>query len=237
LGRYDYGWWPLVALHVGLVLAFVLGYLRPARPREWRSFGVVGAFFVALYTEMYGFPLTIYLLTALLGRAPFPDPFAHNSGNLIASLLGLGGWWAGLFMLLGSIIMVLAVVIVASSWRRIHDADGEKLVTDGPYAVVRHPQYTGLMLGILGALVQWPTLITLLMAPILVFTYYRLARREERELEKRFGDEYAVYRKRTPMLLPRSLAWIGGGAERTGAPHEDAGKDFGPNIRKKESAP
>jgi protein-S-isoprenylcysteine O-methyltransferase Ste14 len=225
LGSYDYGWWPLVALHVGLVLAFVLGYLRPARPREWRSFGVVGAFFVALYTEMYGFPLTIYLLTTLLGRAPFPDPFAHNSGNLIASLLGLGEGWAGFFMLLGGIIMVLAVVIVAASWRRIHDADGKELVTDGPYAVVRHPQYTGLILGILGALVQWPTLLTLIMAPILVFTYYRLARREERELEKRFGDEYAAYRARTPMLLPRLPLGAGdtpgrAGLTRNGADHD-----------------
>ncbi len=201
--RYDYGWWPLVAVHVGLGLAFVLGYIRPARPREWRSFGVLTAFFVALYAEMYGFPLTIYLLTAILGRAPFPDPFAHSSGNLIASLLGLGEDWAGAFMLLGGAVIVAAVVIVASAWRRIHDADGGKLVTDGPYAVVRHPQYTGLMLGILGALVQWPTLLTLVMAPILVFTYYRLARREERELQERFGDEYAAYRARTPMLLPR----------------------------------
>jgi protein-S-isoprenylcysteine O-methyltransferase Ste14 len=226
LGSYDYGWWPLVALHVGLVLAFILAYTRPARPREWRSFGVTTAFVVALFTEMYGFPLTIYLLTALLGQAPFPDPFAHSSGNLIASLLGLGDGWAGLFMLLGGLIFLPAVLIVAASWRRIHAADGKELVTDGPYAVVRHPQYTGLMLGILGALVQWPTLLTLLMAPILVFTYYRLARREERELEKWFGDEYAAYRARTPMLLPRSPLSRGetpgrAGLVRNGADHDD----------------
>ena len=214
--NYDYGWWPLVALHVGLVLAFVLGYLRPARPREWRSFGVVGAFFVALYTEMYGFPLTIYLLTALLGRAPFPDPFAHNSGNLIASLLGLGEVWATLFMFLGGVIIVAAVVIVSASWKRIHEAEDE-LITDGPYAVVRHPQYAGLMLGVLGALVQWPTLLTLLMAPVLVLTYYRLARREERELEQKFGDEYAAYRARTPMLLPRWSAGPKGAVGHAGA--------------------
>ncbi len=205
--NYEYGLWPLVALHIGLGLAFVLGYIRPTRAREWRSFGVLGAFLIALYTEMYGFPLTIYLLTAALGSAPFPDPFAHSSGNLIASLLRLEEGWAGLFMLLGVLLLVPAVWIVLSAWRLIHAAE-EELVTNGPYAVVRHPQYSGLMLGVLGALIQWPTLITLIMAPILVVTYYRLARREERELEQRFGDEYAAYRARTPMLLPRWSAGI-----------------------------
>jgi protein-S-isoprenylcysteine O-methyltransferase Ste14 len=165
---------------------------------------------------MYGFPLTIYLLTALLGRAPFPDPFAHNSGNLIASLLGLGEVWTTLFMLLGGAIIVAAVVIVSASWKRIHEAEDE-LITEGPYAVVRHPQYAGLMLGILGALVQWPTLLTLLMAPVLVLIYYRLARKEERELEQKFGDEYAAYRARTPMLMPRWSAGTKGAVEHTGA--------------------
>ena len=199
---YEYGLWLMVALNVGLGMAFVVAYFRPTRPREWRSFGVTTAFVVALFTEMYGFPLTIYLLTAALGHAPFPDPFAHSSGNLIASLLGLGDGWATAFMLLGGLVFLPALLIVASSWRRVHAADGG-LVTDGPYAVVRHPQYSGLMLAVLGALIQWPTLITVLMAPVLVFTYYRLARREEREMAKRFGEEYDAYRARTPMLVPR----------------------------------
>lgn len=210
---YDYGLWPMVAFNVGLVLLFVLSYFRPARPREWRSLGVLAAFVVALFTEMYGFPLTIYLLTAGLGRAPFPDPFAHTSGNLIASLLGLGEDGAALFMLLGGVLMGLGFWIVASAWRTVHAAGGE-LVTDGPYAVVRHPQYSGLMLGVLGALVQWPTLPTLVMAPVLVLTYYRLARREEAEMERRFGERYAAYRARTPMLLPRRPAATGDEAHR-----------------------
>lgn len=200
--RYDYGLWPMVILQAALTLVFVVSLVRPARPREWRSFGVLAAFVVALYTEMYGFPLTIYLLTAALGRAPFPDPYSHVSGNLIASLLGLGTVWAGLFMMLGGMVMLLSIVIVGAAWRRIHAADGA-LVTDGPYAVVRHPQYSGLMLGVLGALIQWPTLITLVMAPVLIAVYYRLARREEAELTRRFGDAYDRYRRRVGMLVPR----------------------------------
>lgn len=205
---YDYGWWPLVILHVGLVLVFAFSYLRPTRRREWRSLGAFMAFVVALFSEMYGFPLTIYLLTALLGRAPFPDPFAHASGNLLASLLGLGGGWALAFMAGGGLLMLLSVLIVGAAWKKVHAANGE-MVTDGPYAVVRHPQYSGLMLGVLGALLQWPTLLTLIMAPILFVTYYQLARREEREMERRFGRRWLAYAARTPMLLPR---WPFGGA-------------------------
>lgn len=199
--RYDYGWWPMVVLNIVLALAFVLSYLKPVGPREWRSFGVLTAFVVALFTEMYGFPLTIYLLTALVGRAPFPDPFAHSSGNLIASLLGLGEDWAGGFMLLGGLIMAVSFWIVAAGWRTIHKAQGT-LVTGGAYAVVRHPQYAGLILGILGTLIQWPTLVTLVMAPILIVTYYKLARREERKAVARFGEQYIAYQARTPMLVP-----------------------------------
>lgn len=202
---YDYGLWAMAALNAGLALAFLFAYLRPARRREWRSLGVLSAFIVALFTEMYGFPLTIYLLTALLGQAPFPNPFAHTSGNLIASLLGLGTDWAGAFMMLGGLLLVVSLIIVARAWEKVHSASGD-LVTEGPYAAVRHPQYSGLMLGVVGALVQWPTLITLLMAPVLLVTYYRLARREERELEARFGEEWISYRARTPMFLPR---WSG----------------------------
>ena len=200
-GIYEYGLWGVVAFHIGVFLLFGLGLLQPASRREWRSMGAFTAFVVALYTEMYGFPLTIYLLTAWLGRYPAAEPFAHAAGNLWATLL-LGPWSAGLLMGVGGVLILAGVALVISGWRSIHSATG--LVTDGIYATIRHPQYAGIGITILGALIQWPTLLTLVMAPVLLASYARLARKEERELEARFGDAYRAYRERVPAFIP---AW------------------------------
>ena len=200
-GTYDYGLWTLVTFHVAFFLVFALSLLQPASRREWRSMGAFVAFIVALYTEMYGFPLTIYLLTAWLGRYPAAQPFAHAAGNLWATLF-LGPWAAGLLMGLGGVLLIAGVVLVVSGWLSIHAATGP--VTDGIYAKIRHPQYAGLGITILGALIQWPTVLTLVMAPILLASYVRLARKEEHELEARFGERYRAYRQRVPAFLP---AW------------------------------
>ncbi len=198
---YEYGLWHLVLFHVGIFVFFGLGFLRPGKRREWRSMGAFAAFVVALYTEMYGFPLTIYLLTTWLGRFPVAAPFAHASGNLWASL-ALGGRGAGLFMTVGGVVILLGVLVMAQGWHAIHAARGS-LVADGIYGKVRHPQYAGIGLVVLGALIQWPTLLTLAMAPVLLLSYVRLARREERELEARFGEDYRAYRKQVPGCIPR----------------------------------
>jgi protein-S-isoprenylcysteine O-methyltransferase Ste14 len=200
---YAYGMWPFVVINTAIFIFFVLSYLKPKRRREWRSMGAFSAFTVALFTEMYGFPLTIYLLTSTLGsRYPVIDPFTHINGHLWVALSGGSTAMWGLVMLLSWSAMIGGLVIMGKAWKQIHKANGE-LVTSGLYRLVRHPQYFGLFLITVGFLIQWPTIITAAMWPILMLMYYRLARREEKEIESRFGDQYVTYRQQVPMFWPR----------------------------------
>lgn len=199
---YDYGFWTAVLANVLFFGLFVLAFLQPRRRVEWRSLGVFSAFLVALFAEMYGFPLTIYLLTGLLGRNyPAFFPFAHESGHLWVTLLGGGEGMLAIIHLISNSLMLGGLVLMGIGWWKIHRAKGA-LVTTGIYRPIRHPQYLALFAIILGSLIQWPTLPTLLMAPILLVVYSRLARREERELEGRFGEDYQRYKARTPAFLP-----------------------------------
>ena len=200
---YAYGMWLLVAINVGIFIFFALSYLKPKKRWEWRSMGAFSAFVVALFTEMYGFPLTIYILTSILGsRYPVINPFTHINGNLWVVLAGGSTYVSVLLMLLGGAAMVGGLIIMGKAWRQIHQANGE-LVTSGLYRLVRHPQYSGLFLITVGMLIQWPTLVTAAMWPILMFMYYQLARREEKEMESHFSDQYVTYRQQVPMFWPR----------------------------------
>ena len=203
---YAYGVWIAVAFNLALFGGFVYAFLRPEKRREWRSLGVFAAFIVALFTEMYGFPLTIYLLSGLLGRSyPALDPFSHKFGHLWVVALGGSDFVWMLVMLLSTVLIWGGLFVMWSAWRQIHAAEGD-LLTDRLYGRVRHPQYAGLLLLIVGFLIQWPTILTVLMAPVLVRTYIRLARREEAELLERFGDDYRRYCQRVPAFVPRLRA-------------------------------
>ena len=205
---YDYGMWIVVAFNVGLFIFFVLSFLTPKGRADWRNRGVVIAFLVALFSEMYGFPLTIYLLTAWLGDAyPALDPFSHKLGHLWVVVLGGSNLAWALVMGLSLALMLAGYLLLSRGWRQVHGAHG-KIVSDGLYAFVRHPQYTGLFLLIGGFLVQWPTLITVLMTPVLVYAYVRLARQEEGVMIERFGSDYVQYAERTPRLFPARAYWI-----------------------------
>lgn len=184
---YGYGFWTLVVVNVLLFLFFILSFLAPVKRREWRSMGVTTAFIIALFTEMYGFPLTIYILTALLGaKYPSLNPFSHDSGHLWVTLFGGGQMMLMLIHLVSNGLMIAGFFIMGTGWRQVHGAGGE-LVTTGLYGRVRHPQYSGLFLVTIGLLVQWPTLITALMWPVLLLAYYKLAKREEATWKRSSG--------------------------------------------------
>lgn len=209
-GRYDYGLWPMVIVSSAIFIIFALSFTRPKNWRDWRSFGAFSAFVVALFTEMYGFPLTIYLLSGWLGsRYPSLDLFSHENGHLWQTIFGIGSDdpMAAHFNALHLVSNVLiggGFILIASAWRILHAAQQKgELATSGPYAYVRHPQYIGFIAVLLGFLVQWPTILTLAMFPVLVWMYTRLARIEEREVSEAFGDVYVRYAEQVPRFVPK----------------------------------
>jgi protein-S-isoprenylcysteine O-methyltransferase Ste14 len=198
--RIDYHQWPLVLAYVLILGVFLYGVLRPRRKAEWRSAGVAQAFVIALYAEMYGLPLTMYLVAWWTGRTEFAQDHFH--GHAWAFLLGWGETGAIVFDLAGQALIVSGTALALVGWRQIHRARGG-LMTTGLYRFVRHPQYTGFFLFLVGSIINWPTLPTLLMLPVLLWVYYRLARTEEAEAAIAFGAAYHDYCQRSGMFLPR----------------------------------
>ncbi len=201
-----YGLWPLVILNSLVFIFFAFSFTKPKTRRDWRSLGAFSAFIVALFTEMYGFPLTIYLLSGwLTSRFPGFDIYSHEAGHLWSTILGgKGNPHFGLLHVVSNLLIFGGFILLASAWRVLHQAQQEhRLATQGPYAHVRHPQYVAFILIMMGFLVQWPTLPTLVMFPILVTVYARLAKREEREVRQELGAEYERYAARTPGFIPR----------------------------------
>ena len=200
-----YGNWPAVVIVTVLFLFFIFFLTRPRRPKEWRGASLTSAFFISLFTEMFGIPLTIYLLAPLLGVEP--RMFGMHESHLWAYLLSRTGAMAlqsgvYLVMVASTALLVLGFSFLALGWKEVYRGKGE-LVTTGLYARARHPQYLGLILIVIAFLIQWPTLLTLLLAPFLIARYILLAKEEDRELEEKFGEDFRNYKEQVPGFCPR----------------------------------
>lgn len=212
-----YGLWSLVIINSLIFVFFAFSFFKPQTKRDWRTFSTFSAFIVALFVEMYGFPLTIYLFSGWLTKQfPQIDFFSHDSGHLLHTMLGLKGDPHFDFLhIISNVFIVLGFWLLSSSWRVLYRAQKTgTLAVEGPYSYVRHPQYVAFVLVMLGFLFQWPTLVTLIMFPILVVTYVRLAIREEKDVEQEFGDRYRKYALVTSRFFP-SLAKVFGQSQST----------------------
>jgi protein-S-isoprenylcysteine O-methyltransferase Ste14 len=201
-----YGLWPLVVINSAIFILFAFSFSKPKTVRDWQSFGAFSAFLVALFTEMYGFPLTIYFLAGWL-QVNFPeiDWLAHDSGHLLETMFG---WRAnphfGPFHALSMVFIGGGFILLSAAWRVLYRARlTGTLAETGPYARVRHPQYVAFVLIMVGFLFQWPTILTVAMFPVLVWMYVRLAYREERETLDALGQAYERYRSQVPGFIPR----------------------------------
>ena len=202
-----YGLWALVVLNSAIFVMFAFSFFKPQTARDWRTFGAFVAFIIALFVEMYGFPLSIYLMSGWLQtKYPNLDLMSHNSGHLWSTLLGENGDPHFSPLHIASYVFLgFGFYLLSSAWNVLYHAQRRNaLATSGPYARIRHPQYVAFVLILLGFLLQWPTLLTLTMFPILLVMYGRLAVTEEAEMRKQFGADFEAYAARTPRFFP---AW------------------------------
>ena len=201
-----YGLWSLVIINSFVFILFAYSFFKPQTPRDWRSFGAFSAFLVALFAEMYGFPLTIYFLSGWLqSRFPDVDWFSHDAGHLLEMIFG---WKTnphfGPFHILSFIFIAGGFILISAAWKVLYDAQQTRsLATNGPYSYVRHPQYVGFILVMFGFLLQWPTILTLAMFPVLTVMYVKLAHTEEQDARAEFGDAYNRYASEVPGFIPK----------------------------------
>ena len=198
------GAWGLAIVMIVIASWVFYRYFAPKGWREWAGAGLVQAFIIALYAEMYGFPLTIYLLVRFLHL----DRRGLNA-NLWSTPLGMGDTGMMISMLIGYVLLFLGIGLFIEGWHELYRAhQAGRLASDRLYGLVRHPQYTGLFVGLFGeGVVHWPTVFSVTLVPIIVFVYTRLAYREERDMIAKFGERYEEYRRRVPMFFPGRGGW------------------------------
>jgi protein-S-isoprenylcysteine O-methyltransferase Ste14 len=202
----SYGLWGLVVLNSLIFIIFAFSFAKPQTKTDWRSFSAFSAFIVALFTEMYGFPLTIYLMSGWLAeKYPGVDFLSHENGHLWHTIMGFEGNAHFDPMHIASFVFIGGGFwILSAAWKVLYEAQkAGKLAVTGLYAKIRHPQYIGFIAIMFGFLLQWPTIPTLVLFPILTYMYLRLAKKEEQDSRERFGKAWDGYAAHVPAFMPK----------------------------------
>jgi protein-S-isoprenylcysteine O-methyltransferase Ste14 len=196
--------WGVAVIMVIVISWLFYRYFAPKGWREWAGAGLVQAFIIALYAEMYGFPLTVYLAIRFFGLDR-----EYVSFSLWSTLLNFSETGMFAAMILGYGVAFTGIGLFIKGWKEVYRARQENgLVTTGLYRFARHPQYTGLFIALFGeGIIHWPTIFSISLLPLIVVAYYFLARKEEREMLRKFGDDYRAYQSQVPMFIPQWGRW------------------------------
>jgi len=183
------------AILYGAALLFVPFYKKMNR----KPATAYMAFVLAFAIEMHGIPMSMYLISWIIGKnLPEGVLWGHTLFNQIG--------YTGLYI--NIVFAIIALLIISNGWYNIYhkywskESGRGKVVKTGVYKYIRHPQYTGFMLLTLGMMAGWATLPTILMWPFILWMYYRLAKREEKDMIEEFGEEYVMYKNKTKMFIP-----------------------------------
>lgn len=193
-----FGLWWAVAVWIAIYAVFLL-FIPFYKKSQLKPAGTFAAFVVAFAVEMFGVPFSMYAVGAVSG-AQLPEGILW--GHTLQQYIGDAGTWIGL------VVSLIGAALVIVGWKAIHKnywskEEGKgKLVTEGIYAYIRHPQYTGFFLITFGMMLEWATTPLIGLYILLVVLYVRLAKREEKDMVEEFGQEYEAYRKRTKMFIP-----------------------------------
>jgi len=186
--------WHIVVLSTALFAAFLIP-LSFRRKANWVEYGLVNAFFISLFVEMYGIPLTILFASKyFFTTSSLPD-------NVITfNFLGIS-FGMDLVMTYGAVLMIVGAFLIIVGWITLYrNIKRDGFVTNGIYSYSRHPQYFGFILIIAGWFIGWPTILTAIFAPILIYKYVNVCKTEEKEMLNKFSG-YQGYKESVPFFI------------------------------------
>jgi len=186
--------WHIVLINILMFITFLIP-LSFRRKIDWKEYGIVTAFFVSLFIEMYGIPLTILFVSKSINSPSI------EIANVVYEFEFLGVTIAmDMAMLYASVLIVIGTIFILVAWITLYKKiKKEELVTTGIYSYSRHPQYFGFILIIIGWFVGWPTILTVVFAIILIYKYIKVCRVEEKELAH--IKSYQEYRDNVPFFI------------------------------------